>query len=180
MKGFMEWQFCLRFSLTYLLTTSTCKPVSTGCGMLTSNCVYLHSDSLQRSQYTGWRTLYRKSDLCIPRNKTARLHSQLLHSCICERFIYSQDRSAYLAAWMWKLEDRTVYFCFGNYEAAQFHFWEYINRNQTFIHIGFLLALQLQIHYTISLLHRETTVRDQCDGEYLFRPWKLPKLTRRI
>jgi hypothetical protein len=62
---------------------------------------------------TVHHTLYRKSDLCIPRNDTARPRFQFLHSCICERFIHSQDRSAYLA--------------------AQFHFWEYINRNQTFI-----------------------------------------------
>ncbi len=54
---------------------------------------------------------------------------------ICERFINCQERSANLAAdtWMWKLEDRTLQFCFGNKEAAQFHFWETINRNQTFI-----------------------------------------------
>jgi len=43
-------------------------------------------------------TLYRISYLCIPRNETVRPHSQFLHSCICERFIYSQDRSAYSAA----------------------------------------------------------------------------------
>jgi hypothetical protein len=43
-------------------------------------------------------TLYRKSDLCIPRNENAGARSQVLLSCICERFIYSQDRSAYLAA----------------------------------------------------------------------------------
>jgi hypothetical protein len=33
-------------------------------------------------------TLYRKSDLCIPRNETARPRSLLLHSCICEPFTY--------------------------------------------------------------------------------------------
>jgi hypothetical protein len=43
-------------------------------------------------------TLYRKSDLCIPRNETARPHSQFLHLCIFERFLISHDRSAYLAA----------------------------------------------------------------------------------
>ncbi len=36
-------------------------------------------------------------------------------------------------AWMWKLGDRTLLFCLGNNEAVQFHFWEHINRNQTFI-----------------------------------------------
>jgi hypothetical protein len=34
-------------------------------------------------------TLYRNSDICIPRNETARPHSHFLHSCICEQFIYS-------------------------------------------------------------------------------------------
>jgi hypothetical protein len=43
-------------------------------------------------------TLYRKSNWFIPRNETARPRSQFLHSCICERFMYSHDWSAYLAA----------------------------------------------------------------------------------
>ncbi len=60
--------------------------------------------------------------------------SQFPHSCICDRFIYAHDWSAYFAAakltdwslkkhklltdiWMWKLGMR-----------PQFHFWEYYNR----------------------------------------------------
>ncbi len=42
--------------------------------------------------------LYRKSDLCIPRKETARPPSQFFNLCICEQFLYSQDRSTYLAA----------------------------------------------------------------------------------
>ncbi len=36
-----------------------------------------------------------KSDLCAPRNETARPPSRFLHSWICKRLIYSHDRSAY-------------------------------------------------------------------------------------
>ncbi len=50
--------------------------------------------------------LHRKCETNIPRNETARPRSKFLHSCICERNIYSHDRSAY--------------------EAVQFHFWEYL------------------------------------------------------
>jgi hypothetical protein len=32
-------------------------------------------------------SLYRKSDLCMPRNETALSHSQFLHSCISYRFL---------------------------------------------------------------------------------------------
>ncbi len=41
--------------------------------------------------------LYRKSEGCIPINENVRSCSPFPHSCICERFIYSQDQSAYLA-----------------------------------------------------------------------------------
>ncbi len=34
--------------------------------------------------------------------------------------------------------------CFGNNWAAQFHFWDYINRHQTFTYIGFSQALHLR------------------------------------
>ncbi len=42
--------------------------------------------------YYSAKTLYLKSDLCIPRNmKLSGLVPQFLHSCICERFLYSQQ-----------------------------------------------------------------------------------------
>ncbi len=37
-----------------------------------------------------------KSQLCIPFLGIARPQSQFPHSCVCERFLYSQDRSTYL------------------------------------------------------------------------------------
>ncbi len=38
-----------------------------------------------------------KFETNIPRNETERTRSEFLHSCICEWFIYSHDRSAYFA-----------------------------------------------------------------------------------
>jgi hypothetical protein len=43
-------------------------------------------------------TQYRKLKPNIPRKVNARIQSQFLHLCLCERFIYSPDRSAYSAA----------------------------------------------------------------------------------
>ncbi len=43
------------------------------------------------------KTQYRKFETNIPR-KVARCQSQFPHSCVCERLIYTQDRSAYSAA----------------------------------------------------------------------------------
>jgi hypothetical protein len=42
--------------------------------------------------------MQRKSHLGIPFLGFARPQSQFPHSCVCERFIYSQDQSTYLAA----------------------------------------------------------------------------------
>ncbi len=54
--------------------------------------------------------------LVISKTELLCFASQFSHSCICERFIYSQDRGPY------------AYEC-RNWERgrAQFHFWEYIN-----------------------------------------------------
>ncbi len=72
----------------------------------------------------------------IHREGTARSQSQLLHSCFCERFIYSRHRSAYSAAG--KLVDRSweyidgsqTHEC-GNWDwgRANSFFWENMNRN---------------------------------------------------
>jgi hypothetical protein len=42
-----------------------------------------------------FHTLQRQFRLYIPFLGIARLQPQFLHSCVCERFIYSQDRSTY-------------------------------------------------------------------------------------
>jgi hypothetical protein len=60
------------------------------------------------------KTQYQKFKTNIPRKGIARPQSQFPHSCVCERFIYSQDRSAYIVAG--KYVDRS---------------WEYIHRSQT-------------------------------------------------
>jgi hypothetical protein len=59
--------------------------------------------------------------------------SQISHSCICGRFIYSQDRSAYSATGkfmdrFWEYVNCSQTYESGNCtEAAQFRFWEHIN-----------------------------------------------------
>jgi hypothetical protein len=45
-----------------------------------------------------FHTLYRKSDLRIPRNETARPRSQFLYLCICEGLIYFENWSVSMAA----------------------------------------------------------------------------------
>ncbi len=88
------------------------------------------------SYYTA-KTQYRKFETNIPRKGTARLQSQILHSCFCERFIYSPDRSTYSAAgkqmdrtWEYIYGDRSQpYECENWAEGAQFLCWEYINPN---------------------------------------------------
>ncbi len=58
----------------------------------------------------------KKSDLCVPGNETARPRSQFLHSCMNE-----------------EIERKNTIIRFWKNETDQFHFWEYINWNQTFI-----------------------------------------------
>ncbi len=69
--------------------------------------------SSAQTSYTA-KTQYRKFETNIPRKGIARPQSQFTHSCVCERFIYSRDRSAFSAAG--KYVDRSL---------------EYMNRPQT-------------------------------------------------
>jgi hypothetical protein len=78
------------FSFPYKVNASSDSHFGGGSNLRTSTIAFSHL-------YVGTHTLYRKTDLCIPRNQTMRPRSQFLHSCIHERFIYYQDRSAYLA-----------------------------------------------------------------------------------
>jgi hypothetical protein len=66
------------------------------------------------SSYTA-KTKYQNFETNIPRKGITGSQSQFPHSCVCERFIYSHDRSPYSAGGN-KYVDRS---------------WDYINRSET-------------------------------------------------
>ncbi len=111
--------------------------------------------------------LYRKSHLCIPGKGTARHQSQFLHSCVCERFIYSQDWFTYFGCS--KLDrsilergDRTLYFCFGNKEAAQCTVsFQGIHKREPDIYLGFSPAFHLQCAYVQDNIYLTTVLLDK-------------------
>jgi hypothetical protein len=82
--------------------------------------------------------LYRKSNLYIPKKGIARPKSQFLHSCVCERFIYSQDRSTYLAAEKsadrsWKYINLSEIYECKNWETEQYNSVLEMRRPHSFI-----------------------------------------------
>jgi hypothetical protein len=68
----------------------------------------------QWNVYTA-KTKYRNFETNIPRKGISGSQSQFPHSCVCERFIYSHDRSPYIFCWR-KYVDWS---------------WDFINRSQT-------------------------------------------------
>ncbi len=68
-----------------------------------------------------------------------------IHVSLSNLYVYCHDRSSADQSWEYNSltdtymnveigrQNITVLFCFGNNEAAQFHFCEYINQDQTFI-----------------------------------------------
>ncbi len=69
----------------------------TGIKVSLSSMIITSSTELELFKFLRTSTLYRKFETTIPRNETAWPRSQSVHSCICERFIYSHDQSAYFA-----------------------------------------------------------------------------------
>jgi hypothetical protein len=74
------------------LLGETCRQVSNILMHFLERCLESNPESCRT------KIQYRQFETNIPRKGTARLQSQFLHLCFCERFIYSSDRSDYSAA----------------------------------------------------------------------------------
>ncbi len=68
-----------------------------------------HHTPLHQAPNIQHSTLQRKSHLCIPVLGIALPRSQFPHSCVCERFIYSQDRCSYFPAAEWQTDPGNIY-----------------------------------------------------------------------
>jgi hypothetical protein len=68
------------------------------------------NEGLAIIQYKFWDLIYvfpkmKLPDLIIFKRESSCSVSQFPHSCICERFIYSQGRSAYFASAIWAVRE---------------------------------------------------------------------------
>ncbi len=95
-------------------------------------CMLTVQSELERNKGRRlYPTLHRKFETCIPRNETARPCSQFLHSCICEGFIFFQERSP--AVWSWEYINRSQIHECGNWETEHYNSVLEITRSRSFI-----------------------------------------------
>jgi hypothetical protein len=62
------------------------------------SAILVKTKQVQDSFIRTAKKQYRKFETNIPRKGIARPQSQFPHSCVCGRFLYSHDRSAYSSA----------------------------------------------------------------------------------
>jgi hypothetical protein len=86
-KGTHIIDICL---CVYVLADDSCEVRGEDCREGVLLCLF---DKNASFQYV--HALQRKSHLCIPFQGIARPQPQFPHSCVCERFIWSQYRSTY-------------------------------------------------------------------------------------
>ncbi len=103
--------------------------------------------------YLSRPALQRKLHLCILRKRFARPQSKFPHSCVCELFIYSQDRSTYFPAAeyadrSWEYINRSQTKECGNWtEAVQFLYWEYLFRTFGIFSLQCVLVISFSGHF---------------------------------
>jgi hypothetical protein len=95
----------------------------------TAQCTYPHGVPKHKARDRGPPHCTKNAIYVFPELKLHGLvPSSYVHVSVSDFYVFPDT-----SAWMWKLGDITLYFCFGNKEVSQFHFWEHINWNQTFI-----------------------------------------------
>ncbi len=133
----------------------------TFCTHCNENPIYVFPEMKLRGHVPNSYIHVSVSDLYIPR---IGLPIWLQQNRQTDPWIYK----SLIDAWPGKLRNRTFWFCFGNNEAVQFYFWEYINRNQTFILDSHRFSFAAQWYYEaysswIAVIHHAMTDRSSAN-----------------